>query len=311
MRICSMQAPARTRGVLFVLAIVFGCAASGAAAAASPTISGSPPTSVRVNSYYKFIPTAKDPDTSTSKLRFTVANKPVWAGFSQYTGTLYGTPTAAGKWSNIRISVSDGSSTASLPLFAITASTSGSGGSTGTNQPPTISGSPLTTVVVGSSYSFRPTASDPDGNSLTFSISNKPSWASFNTSNGTLSGTPLAANVGTYSNVVIRASDGSATASLPAFAVTVSSVGNGAATLTWTPPTRNTDGSSLTNLAGYRIYYGTSSSSLSRTVQIANPGVASYVVSNLSPATWYFSVRSYTTKGVESSGSNVASKTVR
>ena len=294
-------------GVLFTLSIVLGCAVSGVAAAAAPTISGSPPTSVRVNSYYKFVPTARDPDTATNQLRFTVANKPAWAGFSVYTGTLYGTPTAAGSWSNIRITVSDGSASATLPAFAITAS--GSGGST--NRAPTISGSPLTSVAAGSAYSFRPTASDPDGNPLTFTITNRPAWASFNASNGTLAGTPAAASIGTYSNIVIRASDGTASASLPAFAITVAAVGNGSATLTWTPPTRNTDGTSLTNLAGYRIYYGTSSGSLTRTVQIANPGVASYVVGNLTPATWYFSVRSYTTTGTESSGSNMASKTVR
>jgi hypothetical protein len=303
MRISSMRAPAAgARSVLFVLAIVFGCAVSGTAAAVGPTISGSPPTLVRVNTAYKFIPTAKDPDTALSKLRFTVANKPGWATFSVYTGQLAGTPKVAGKWSNIRISVTDGKSTASLPLFAITA-----------NTPPTISGTPPTSVVVGNSYSFRPTASDADGNTLTFSIGNKPAWASFSKTNGRLYGTPVAANVGTYSNIVIRTSDGIATRSLPAFALTVNSAGaaTGAATLTWTPPTRNTDGTTLTNLAGYRIYYGTSSGSLNRTVQIANAGIASYVVSDLSPATWYFSVRSYTTSGVESSGSSIASKTVR
>jgi hypothetical protein len=265
---------------------------------------------VRVNSYYKFIPTASDPDTATNKLRFTVANKPAWAGFSVYTGTLYGTPTVAGSWSNIRITVSDGTASATLPGFAISATSGSSSSGTG-NRAPTISGTPLTSVVVGNAYSFRPSASDPDGNPLTFSISNRPSWASFSTSNGTMSGTPVSSNVGTYSNIVIRVSDGTASTSLPAFAVTVASVGNGSATLSWTPPTRNTDGTTLTNLAGYRIYYGTSSSSLTRTVQIANPGIASYVVGNLSAATWYFSVRSYTTTGVESPGSNLASKTIR
>jgi Putative Ig domain len=295
------------RGFLSTAAIVLGCGVSGIAAAAAPTISGSPPTSIRINTYYKFIPTASDPDTATNKLRFTIANKPAWAGFSVYTGTLYGTPTAAGTWSNIRITVSDGTSSASLPLFAISASSTGGT----TNRPPTISGTPLTSVAVGNAYSFRPTASDPEGRTLTFSITNRPSWASFNTSNGTLSGTPTASNVGTYSNIVIRASDGTLSAALPAFAVTVVAVGNGSATLSWTPPTRNTDGTSLTNLAGYRIYYGTSSGSLTRTVQIANPGVASYVVGSLTPATWYFSVRSYTTTGAVSAASNIASKTVR
>ena len=66
----------------------------------------------------------------------------------------------------------------------------------------------------------------------------------------------------------------------------------------------------MSNLAGYKIYYGTSSSSLSKTVQISNPGVSSYVIDNLSPATYYFAVKAYNTAGVESQLSNTASKTI-
>jgi hypothetical protein len=106
-------------------------------------------------------------------------------------------------------------------------------------------------------------------------------------------------------------SDGRASASLPAFGITVTDVASGSATLSWTPPTRNTNGTALTNLAGYRIYYGTNSSALNRTVQIANAGVATYVIDNLTPGTWYFSVRAYNTAGVESTASNMASKTIR
>src|SRR6185295_12827691 len=128
----------------------------------------------------------------------------------------------------------------------------------------------------------------------------KPPWASFSTSTGRLSGTPAAADVGSYSNIVISVSDGSASASLPAFAISVTQVANGSATITWTPPTQNTDGSSLTNLAGYRLYYGTNSSSLTQTVQIANAGASSYVVEDLSPATWFFAVKAYNSSGAES-----------
>ena len=62
---------------------------------------------------------------------------------------------------------------------------------------------------------------------------------------------------------------------------------NGSATLSWTPPTQNTDGSALTNLAGYRILYGTSASALTQTIEIANPGLATYVVTGLSSGNWY------------------------
>jgi hypothetical protein len=271
----------------------------------APTISGSPATSVAIGASYSFQPSAADPNKDP--LTFRISNRPAWATFSSSTGRLSGTPTAAGTYSNIVISVSDGSRTASLAAFTITV---GSGGST-SNHAPTISGSPLTSVTPSQAYSFKPTASDPDGNTLSFTIQNRPAWATFNTSDGTLSGTPVAANVGTYSGIVITVSDGKATASLPAFAISVSDVANGSATVSWTPPTQNSNGSTLTNLAGYRIYYGTSASALTKTVQVSSPGMASYVVSNLSPATWYFAVRSYNSAGVESGNSNVSSKTVR
>lgn len=176
---------------------------------------------------------------------------------------------------------------------------------------PTISGIRPTGAIVGVLYTFQPKAADADGNTLTFSITNKPTWATFSTTTGKLSGTPSSAQTGTYSNITIKVSDGSLTASLPAFAIVVSTTTTtGSATLSWTPPTRNTDGSTLTDLAGYRILYGTSPSSLTQTLQVANPGVSRYVVENLAAGTWYFSVRAYSTGGGESSSSNTASASV-
>src|SRR5687768_17501016 len=85
--------------------------------------------------------------------------------------------------------------------------------------------------------------------------------------------------------------------------------GVGNATISWSAPTQNTDGSALTNLAGYRIYFGTNSTSLSQSVQVGI-GTQTYVVENLARGTWYFSVKAYTSTGVESDNSNLASKTI-
>jgi hypothetical protein len=159
-------------------------------------------------------------------------------------------------------------------------------------------------------YSFRPSASDADGDALTFSIANRPSWANFSTSTGQLSGTPDSANVGTYSNILISVSDGKSNVSLGAFSITVNQLSLGNATLSWQAPTQNTDGSTLSNLAGYRIYYGTSSAALTQTIQISNPGLNTYFIEGLSPATYYFAVKAYTASGAESTNSNVASKVI-
>ena len=190
------------------------------------------------------------------------------------------------------------------------ATTGGSGGGGGGNQAPTISGSPPTSVTQGMASSFTPTGADADGNALTFSITNAPAWATFNSSTGRLSGTPTNAQVGTYSNITISVSDGTASASLPAFSIQVVGTATGSATLSWTPPTQNTDGSALSNLAGYRVYWGTSQGSYPNSVTISNPGLATYVVDQLTPARWYFVVTAYSSSGVESSPSNVASKQV-
>src|SRR5262245_15233956 len=80
------------------------------------------------------------------------------------------------------------------------------------DQPPTISGQPASWVYVGSAYSFRPSVSDPDSTSLRFTIANKPTWASFNTTSGQLSGTPT--TVGWWTDVRIAVSDGVSTRAL-------------------------------------------------------------------------------------------------
>lgn len=89
------------------------------------------------------------------------------------------------------------------------------------NQSPSISGSPATVVMANSSYQFTPTANDPDGDSLLFSISNKPAWASFDTATGQLSGTPTEQQTGTTSAIAIGASDGNSIVFLPLFNIEV------------------------------------------------------------------------------------------
>jgi hypothetical protein len=85
---------------------------------------------------------------------------------------------------------------------------------------------------------------------------------------------------------------------------------NGTALLSWTPPTENTDGSSLTDLAGYMIRYGASSGNYSDTITINNPGITSYLVENLPSADWHFVMTSFNSTGIESSHSSEVSKTV-
>ena len=269
----------------------------------APTISGAPATTVTVGTAYSFQPAASDADGDP--LTYSIQNKPAWATFSS-SGRLTGTPAAAnvGTTSGILISVSDGKTTVSLAAFSIQVQPA-------PNRAPTISGTPATTATVGTAYSFRPSASDPDSDPLTFSIANGPTWATFDPSTGQLSGTPTAANVGTSALITIRVSDGKTTTALPAFVITVSGGSNGSVTLDWTPSQQNTDGSSLTNLTGYRIIYGTSPTALTQTVELANPGLTTYLIEGLAPGNWYFSIKSYNSTGQESVPTTPVSATVQ
>lgn len=85
----------------------------------------------------------------------------------------------------------------------------------------------------------------------------------------------------------------------------------GTAVVSWTPPTGNTDGTALANLAGFRVVYGLDPSALTQTIQIPNPVAAAYTVTGLTSGTWYFAVKAYTSGGTESANSNIAQKTVQ
>jgi hypothetical protein len=182
----------------------------------------------------------------------------------------------------------------------------------GSNAPPTIQGQPNGSVAAGQAFSFQPTASDPNGDTLTFSVTNLPAWATFNSSTGRISGTPTTADVATYSGIAVQVSDGQASASLPAFAITVmqAQAGNGSATLSWVAPSQNADGTPLTDLAGFQVQYGRSEGDLSQSVTLDNPSLNRYVVENLSDGIWFFSVAAINSRGVLSASSSVASKTI-
>jgi len=267
------------------------------------SISGTPSTSDASGYPYNFVPTASGAHGRT--LTFSISGRPSWASFNAATGQLSGTPasTVTSSYPNITITVTDGAASASLAPFSILVSAPPA-------APPTISGTPTTSVAAGSAYSFTPVATDSSASALTFSIQNLPGWATFSAATGNLSGTPGTGSAGTYSDIVISASAGSASVSLPAFAITVTQASSGSATLSWTQAMQNTNGTALTDLAGYRIYYGTSAGNLNQVIQLPGTALTTYMLSSLSSATWYFGMTAYDSAGAESALSNLGSKTI-
>jgi hypothetical protein len=273
-----------------------------------PAISGSPVTSVAEGASYSFTPSASDPDGDA--LTFTIVGRPVWASFDTNTGQLSGSPQSgdAGTYAGIIISASDGEFSESLAEFAITVTPASS-----VNNPPTIGGSPATSVEEGANYSFTPSASDPDGNTLTFTIVGRPDWASFNTSTGALTGVPDAADVGMYEGISISVTDDVDTVSLAVFSIEVVAANSstGSVTLSWTAPTENEDGSTLVDLSGYRIYWGTTPGNYPNSLTIDDTGLTTYVIDNLAPGAYEFVATSFNAAGVESDYSNAVTKTVQ
>ncbi len=271
-----------------------------------PTIGGNPTPQVTAGTAYEFTPTADDPDGDS--LSFSVESLPGWAGFDTGNGRISGTPAEAdiGEYGGITITVTDGEFSDSLGPFTITVI------AVGANAPPTISGSPASEVTAGQAYSFTPTADDADGDPLSFSVAGLPVWASFDTTDGRISGTPADGDVGVYTGITITVSDGALDADLGPFSIEVlaAQTGTGTATLSWTAPTQNEDGTPLTDLAGYKLYWGTTPGNYPNSVTIDNPGLTTFVVENLVSGTYEFVATAFNTSGVESQFSNTATKTV-
>jgi hypothetical protein len=180
-----------------------------------------------------------------------------------------------------------------------------------TNSAPVIEGAPSTTAIAGDMYAFMPTAADPDGDLLSFEIENRPEWATFDPSTGRLAGTPSASQAGIHGNIVISVSDGKATRSLTAFSITVTSTAAaGTVNLSWQAPTRNTDGTPLTNLAGYRVHYGTAPDQYTESLQLPGPALTSVAIEDLAPTRWYFAVKAYNSAGVESDFSTSVNRVI-
>ena len=179
------------------------------------------------------------------------------------------------------------------------------------NNPPTISGTPDPAAEAGTAWSFQPGAADADGDALTFSVSNKPAWLSFDPATGRLYGTPASGDVGTHLQILISVSDGQDSASLPAFDISVNEppAPTGFAKVSWTPPTEREDGTALTAIHHYTVYYGMSSANLDQTVTV-DGALTSHQVEELAQGTWYFAITATCADGLESAKSAVASKTI-
>ena len=148
-----------------------------------------------------------------------------------------------------------------------------------------------------------PITSQASGTYFAFALTSVQGSANFGTpATATIDVNAATASTGSSSSGASSSSGGSSSGS--------SSSSTDSVTLSWSAPTDNTNGTALTNLAGYNIYYGTNSTDLSQKVSLTTVGLLTYVVTNLNSGTWYFYITSVNTAGVESSPSAVVSASI-
>ena len=276
----------RTLGILCLTAALAACndGSSGSSTADAASAGSAQTVTVAANTAYSF-----HPQVASSAGSYSIVHKPAWASFNTITGELSGTPTSAdtGQYSNIIISADANGSSLPLPPLSIIVTpaatpTADPVASTGPN--PTGS----STTASNQSSSSGGAGSSSSGNVV---ASGSSSSSSSSSGSGTSSGA-------TASNSGSSSSSGSTTSA------------SSSITLAWDAPTENTNGSALTNLAGFQILYGTSSTSLTQKISINSVGILSYVVENLTPGTWYFEVVAVNSAGEVSGPSTVVSATI-
>jgi hypothetical protein len=167
------------------------------------------------------------------------------------------------------------------------------------NRAPTIDGTAGQLAEVGRDYTFQPDWNDADGDELTFSATNLPSWAFLDTQTGQLYGTPGNTDVGVYESISIKVADASHEVSTREFSITVVGAATGVALLEWPAPVSKVDGSVLDDLAGFRVLYGHDPEDLDHSFYIADPNAHSFEFATLDAGTWYFAIVAVNAGGLE------------
>lgn len=268
----------------------------------SYTLTNKPPAEALEGETYFYTPEFSP--SIEKKVVFTISNPPQWILFDPATGTISGIPSQAdiGTDSNIVIKSTIGDTTLTTEPFSITVEE--------IDRPPQISETPENTTLYASrSYTFIPTVYDPEGGALDFSISNAPDWVSFDESTGTISTEPTIDDIDSEYEVTLSVSDGKNIVYLEPFTLSVK-LGIETAYISWTPPTENSDGTVLEDLAGYRIYYGTEIGKYNEPITLDSAEVTTYTIKNLPLPEYFFTMTAFDIYGNESDFSEIVNKRV-
>ncbi len=302
--------------VLLPVIIMSGCGGGGGVSSPSGSASSSAqlvaisitPTNPTIaqNTVQLFTATGIYSDSSTQDLTASVT----WSSSDTNVATASGVASTSSDPTTVQLSngraYAYGKNAGKTTVTATSGSTSGSATLTVTNA--TLVSLAVTpanpSIANGTTKQFKATGTFSDN--TTQDLTTTVVWSSSNTGVATISSSALATAAAVGSTTITATSGGiSGTDNLTVTASTTT----GSAIVSLSAPTRNADGTPLTDLAGYRVYYGTSSGNYSKMIDIGN--VLTYTINNLVSGTYYFAVTAYDSQNLESSYSNEVSGTIQ
>lgn len=206
---------------------------------------------------------------------------------------------------------------ATVTLIVCACSSGGGGGQANTDLPPSPTGLSVTitspdATVIDTTDDHMKVAGIASSEIGVSSVS----WESDHGEKGQASGTdsweveniPLQIGANT---ITVTATNSARESRTDQIVINRESAGTGSITLSWIAPTQRTDDTPLSGLAGYRISYGRMSGIYDYEIDVPNAGIVTYVVENLVPGDWYFTLSAYDSSGLESPPSNEVLRTVR
>ena len=221
---------------------------------------------------------------------------------------------ASGRWNGIK-PLSDSKNTGQITsneTYSLTCTGPGGSASNHVNVVVTSGGTGTTglpTVTINASPS---TVASGGKTTITWSARNATACTGSGawSGNEALSGSKATGALTTDLTFALTCSGAGGSASQSATVSVTTAPVTGYATLSWAAPTTNTNGSPLSALAGYHLYYGNSASALTKSVAVSGAKTTSYEISGLTAGTWYFAVAADAADGTESAQSAVGSKTI-
>ncbi len=182
----------------------------------APVITSTPITQINEDAAYSYQVTATDADPE-DVLSYSLTQNPSWLSIDSSTGLITGTAPDVDSDTDytIIVMVSDGTDT-DTQTYTLTVNNIVPG-----NNAPSITSSPVTEVYEEQSYSYNVDANDPDSDTLTYSLTQNPTWLSIDSSTGAITGTAPSVSQDIDYSITIQVSDGNGGSDTQTYILTV------------------------------------------------------------------------------------------